>query len=99
VPEKYRLYITETAQLDLEQIYYYIAQDSLQNAQRFVLELERKAYSLETLPERQPLIAENEYFGTHYRHLIHKKYRIVYRIADNEVFILRIIHGAKLLDI
>jgi len=99
VPRRYKLYITDTAQLDLEQIFYYIAEDSLRNAERFVTELEAKAYSLETLPERQPLIPENEYFGTDYRHLVYKKYRIVYRIAENQVFILRILHGAKLLDI
>jgi plasmid stabilization system protein ParE len=99
MPRRYRVYITDTAQLDLEQVFYYVAQDSLQIAERFVSELEAKVYSLETLPERQPLIPENEYFGTDYRHLIHRKYRIVYRIADGDVFILRIIHGAKLLDI
>ena len=96
---RYKLYITDTAQHDLEQIFYYIAQDSLHNADLFVSELESKAYSLETLPERQPLIPENEYFGTDYRHLVHRKYRIIYRIADNEVFILRILHGANLLDV
>jgi toxin ParE1/3/4 len=99
VTKKYQVNLTEQAQNDLERIFYYIAADSLNNAMNFVLELEEKVYSLETFPNRHPLIRENEFFGTDYRHLIYKKYRIVYRIIDNSVFILRIIHGANLLKL
>jgi len=99
VTKKYKVNITQLAQKDLEQIYYYIADDSIQNARNFILELEKKIDSLNTIPERHPLISENEYFGAEYRHLIHKKYRIVYRISDKTVFILRVIHGAMLLEI
>jgi len=95
VTKKYKVNLTQHAQNDLERIFYYIAADSISNAANFVLELEKKVYSLDTFPERQPLIPENEFFGTDYRHLIYKKYRIVYRITESSVFILRIIHGAK----
>jgi len=97
--KEYEVNITQNAQEDLEKIFYYIAADSIDNASRFIIELEKKVYSLEHLPKRNPLIFENEYFGTDYRHLIHKKYRIIYRVLENSVFILRIIHGAKLLDL
>ena len=97
--KKYQVNLTEQAQNDLEHIFYYIAADSFNNAANFVLELEEKVYSLETFPKRHPLIRENEFFGTDYRHLIYKKYRIVYRIIDNSVFILRIIHGANPLKV
>ena len=96
--KKYEVNITKHAQEDLEQIFYYIAADSVENASKFIVELEEKVYSLEHLPKRNPLITENIFFGTDYRHLIHKKYRIIYRILKNSVFILRIIHGAKLLE-
>lgn len=91
--------LTQLAQKDLEQIFYYIADDRIKNARNFVLELEKKIFSLDTFPERQPLIAENEYFATDYRHLIYKNYRIIYRITEKTVFILRVIHGAMLLEI
>lgn len=97
--KKYEVFLTQHAQNDLEHIYYYIAPDSIDNGANFVLELEQKIYSLETFPERHPLIPENEFFGTAYRQLIHKKYRIIYRIQKNSVFILRVIHGAKLLEV
>ena len=91
--------LTQLAQRDLEQIYYYIAADSINNATNFVLELEKKIYSLDTFPERHPLIAENELFATDYRHLVYKKYRVIYRISEKAVFILRVIHGAMLLKV
>ena len=91
--------LTQLAQEDLEQIYFYISDDSAANANNFILELEKKIYSLNSYPERHPLIAENAFFATDYRHLIHKKHRIIYRVSENEVFILRAIHGAKLLTI
>lgn len=97
--KRYKVNLTQLAQKDLEQIFYYIADDSSKNARNFILELEKKIFSLDTFPERQPLIAENEYFATDYRHLIYKNYRIIYRITENTVFILRVIHGAMLLEV
>lgn len=97
--KKYKVNLTQHAQEDLEHIFYYIAADSISNASSFIIELEKKVYSLEHLPYRNPFIPENEYFGTEYRHLIFKKYRIIYRVSEDTVFILRIIHGAKLLEL
>ena len=96
--KRYKVNLTQLAQKDLEQIYYYIADDSIHNARNFVLELEKKIYSLESFPDRQPLIPENEFFATDYRHLIYKKYRIIYRISEKTVYILRVVHGSMLLD-
>ncbi len=89
--------LTRRAQEDLEHIFYYIANDSLDNASKFIVDPEEKIYSLENFPNRNPLIPENLYFGTEYRHLIYKNYRIIYRIFENSVYILRIVHGTKLL--
>ena len=97
--KRFRVNLSQQAQNDLEQIFYYIADDNINNATNFILQLEKKIYSLGSFPERHPLIPENEFFDTNYRHLIFKKYRVVYRIAEKSVFILRIFHGAKLLDL
>jgi len=99
VKKKYQVNLSQQSQNDLEQIFYYIADDSIDNASNFIFQLEKEVYSLESFPDRHPLIPENEFFGTDYRHLIYKKYRIVYRIAGRSVFILRIFHGAKLLNL
>ena len=96
--KKYKVNISFNAQNDLEHIFY-IAEDSINNAKNFILELEDKIYSLDTMPERFALIPENIFFGTNYRQITHKKYRVIYKISGNAVFIMRVVHGAKLLDL
>ena len=98
MPKKYKVNISRNAQNDLEHIFFYIADDSMNNAKKFMLELEKKIYSLDTFPERFALIPENNFFGTSYRHILHKKYRVIYKIDNYSVYILRVIHGARLLE-
>ncbi len=97
--KKYKINITFNAKNDLEHIFFYIAEDSINNAKKFILELEEKIYSLDTLPERFALIPENIFFDTNYRQITYKKYRIIYKISGDSVFIMRVVHGAKLLDL
>lgn len=99
MPKKFKIHLTHNAQIDLEHIFFYIASDNVNNAKNFILELEEKIYSLDISPERCPYIPENIFFGTHYRHLIHKKYRAIYKISNNSIYILRVVHGAALLDL
>ena len=97
--KKYKVIITQSAQNDLEHIYFYIAEDSINKAKKFVLELENKIYSLDSFPERFAYVPENNYLGAEYRHLTYKKYRVIYRFDKQNVYILRVIQGSKLLDI
>jgi plasmid stabilization system protein ParE len=97
--KKFRVYISNCAQNDLEHIFFYISADSINNAKKFILELEKKIYSLDELSERFAYIPENFYFGTDYRHITYKKYRVIYKIEDSSVYILRVIHSSKLLDL
>ena len=97
--KKFKVYITNCAQNDIEHIFFYIAADSTNNAKKFILELEKKIFSLDKLPERFAYIPENHYFGTEYRHITHKNYRIIYKIEGSSVYILRVIHSSKLLDL
>ena len=96
--EKYRVKIARQAETDLAEIWTYISADSVDDANQFILKLERRIRTLESSPRRCSLISENELLGMHYRHLVVKKYRTVFRISDDTVYILRIIHGARLLD-
>ena len=99
MPKKFKIHLTRNAQNDLEHIFFYIASDSINNAKKFILELEEKIYSLDTSPERCSYIPENIFFGTNYRHLIHEKYRAIYKIDNNSVYILRVVQGSKLLEL
>ena len=91
--KKYQVNVSQQAQNDLEHIFDYIADDSINNATNFIVQLEKKIYSLEDFPYRHPLIPENEFFATDYRHLNYKKYRVIYRVTEKSVFVLRVIHG------
>jgi toxin ParE1/3/4 len=82
----------------LTDCYSVFADDSPENATAFIIRLEEQIDTLEQLPERCPLIPENEQLGTSYRHLLHGAYRTIFRIAGKTVYILRIIHGTRLLD-
>ena len=98
MPVKYNVEISPAAERDVEEIWVYTAADSPENATAFIVRLEEQIDSLEQFPERCPLIPENELLGTAYRHLLHGAYRTIFRIAGKTVYILRIIHGARLLD-
>lgn len=99
MPGKFSVDITETSEADVAGIWEHIALDKQEAATAFVLCLEDQISRLENFPERCPLVPENELLGTSYRHLVYGNYRTIFRIAGNRVIILRVLHGARLLDI
>ena len=98
MPATFRVEITPSAEADIAEIWDYIAQDSPGNAETFILALEEQIAALEQFPERCSRIPENEILGTSYRHLLHGAYRTIFRITGPRVIILRVFHGARLLD-
>jgi addiction module RelE/StbE family toxin len=100
VKKAFAVKLTSTAQSDIARIWEYIAQDSPLAANDFIDQIESRVFSLSDNPERQPVIPESEHLHTlQYRHLVYKDYRIIYRVQSNEVFVMRIFHGSKLLDL
>ena len=59
----------------------------------------RQIKTLERLPKRCPAIPESTELKREYRHLIYGNYRTIFRITGTSVIILRVIHGAQLLDL
>lgn len=98
MPTRFHVELTDTAQLDIAEIWAFIARDSVSDANRFIRRLERQVQTLRRFPNRCPLIPENEVLNTRYRHLIYGKYRTIFRVSGKTVYVLRIIHGARLLD-
>ncbi len=95
----YEVRITKSAQNDIEEIWQYIALDNIKIATEFINKIERATFSLEGFPERNPLISEYEILKIDYRQLVYKNYRIIYRISENVVYVLRILHGYRLFDL
>jgi plasmid stabilization system protein ParE len=98
LPAKFRVRITRAAERDSEETWNFIADDSPEAADKFVRRLEEQIETLERFPESCPLIPENEMLGTRDHHLLYGNYRTVFRIARKTVYVIRVIHGARLLD-
>jgi len=54
VHAKYRVEITQTAEGDVDEIWAHSGADSIENATRFVMQLEEKVDTLERMPHRCP---------------------------------------------
>lgn len=95
---KFDVRITLSAERDIADIWSFIAEDSPGEATQFILKLERQMTTLERFPLRCPLIPENDVLGTGYRHFLFGKYRALFRVGEKVVYVLRVIHGSRLLD-
>jgi plasmid stabilization system protein ParE len=98
VPTRFQVKITRAAEGDLKEIWDYIGGDNPREAEKFIARIERQITTLEQYPERCPLVPENEVLGTAYHHALYGDYRTIFRISGKIVYILRIIHGSRLLD-
>ena len=79
---------------DLKNIHAYIALDSHYYATNFIDKLVKKIKLLEKYPSSGRIVPEFE--NAEIRELIEGKYRIVYKLGESEVTILRIQNFAKL---
>jgi toxin ParE1/3/4 len=95
---KFRILLTDEARNDLDGIMDYIALDAPRRAESYVDELLDEIRSLEFMPKRCAIAPESGRRGYELRHLIHGHYRILFTIKEADVFILRVIHGARLLS-
>jgi plasmid stabilization system protein ParE len=83
----------------LTRIYEYIAEDSPSSAAEWIDTVEGQIATLERFPLRCAIIPEAADIGRPYRHLVHGNYRTAFRIVGRTVFVVRIVHGAQLLDL
>ncbi len=99
--QKYYVKITKIAESDIHDIFEYIARDSESAAINWVEEIERQIDSLEKFPLRCPIIPEAQELksGDKYRHILYGNYRTVFTIDASRVIIMRVFHGARLLDL
>jgi plasmid stabilization system protein ParE len=98
VPKKFSVDLTASAEADTSEIWDYIASDNPEAATAFILRLEEQIGTLEMFPQRCPLVPESELLGAAYRHLLFGNYRIIFKITGATVIIMRILHGARLLN-
>lgn len=88
---------TKTAEADLHAIWMYIAGDSRMYAAAFVRRVRTKSRSLDESSKRGRIVPEVN--ADDIRELIIGNYRLIYQVTTHEVFVLRLIHGARLLPL
>ncbi|OGB66015.1 MAG: hypothetical protein A2Y94_14550 [Caldithrix sp. RBG_13_44_9] len=96
---KYKVLITQHAEEDIENIWQYIASDSVDRANEFIIQIEEKLHTLHHFPRRCPIISESGLLGVEYRHIVIGNYRIILRIERETVFVMRVVHSARLLGL
>lgn len=92
----YSVVWTATAKRDLQQISRYIAQDSIDNALAILERLQYKAAELTELPQRGRLLPELLDTGvSHYREILSKPWRIIYRIEQQTVIVIAVLDSRR----
>ena len=93
----YNVYITASAEQDILDIWNYICDDSRLRAKKFIGRIETEIAKLKKYPQRCPVIKEADLLGIEYRHFVLGNYRIIFKIDTENVYIMRVIHGSRIL--
>lgn len=86
---------SDQAELDIAEIWHYIAGDSIAAADRLLAAIREAARDLAEFPM---LGRAREEFGPEVRGVVKYPYLILYRVRDNRVGIARVVHGSRNLD-
>jgi toxin ParE1/3/4 len=90
-----RVHWTNTAIGHLLAIYEHIAQDAPLYAQRMIDRLTKRSEQIAAFPQSGRMVPE--YQAPDIREVIERPYRIIYRIKQEQVDILAVVHGAQVL--
>ncbi|CAA6828329.1 MAG: Death on curing protein, Doc toxin [uncultured Sulfurovum sp.] len=97
--KKYEVIWTKSAQFDLESIIEYIKTDSLNIAKKIFFEIKKECNDLYFFPERKRIVPELQQIGIlKYREVIHKRWRIIYKIDTTKVYILLVADSSRNLE-
>lgn len=94
----YKIFITANAQSNLEEIVNYIKRDSKDRARTWLKNIQEKINSLKTYPKRGRKVPEYE-GEKEIREIIVGVYRVIYEIDNDEIYVLYVYHGARLLKL
>jgi len=95
--QEFNVAFTDEADIDLENIVYYLSNFSPAIARKYYDEIMLKANSLETMPERCPLIRDELLREKGYRWLFVRNYTIFFTVhkKENIVSVRRILYARQ----
>ena len=97
--KEFKVIWTKNAEFDLESIIEYIKIDSIYVAKEIFFEIKHETNKLHTLPQRKRIVPEFQQIGiTKYREIIYKRWRIVYKIDDEKVYVLIVVDSSRNLE-
>ena len=92
----YSVLWTEVAEKDLREIITFIAGDNVPNALHVLENIRDKASTLYAFPERGRVVPELQSNGIFiYRELIISPWRLLYRIADRNVYVTEVLDSRR----
>jgi len=91
-----RVHWTNTATEHLVAIYEYIARDSQDYALRMVDRITARSEQVAMHPQSGRMVPE--YQHEHVREVIESPYRIIYRILEDRIDVVAVLHGARLIQ-
>jgi len=90
---------TKNAQYDLESIIEYIKIAGVNTAKKIFFEIKKECDNLYYFPKRKRVVPELQQIGIlKYREIIHKRWRIVFKIDDKKVYILLVVDSSRNLE-
>jgi len=90
---------TKNAEFDLELIIEYIKIDSSNIAKKIFFEIKKECANLYYFPERKRIVPELQQIGIlKYREIIHKRWRIIYKIDNTKVYVLLVVDSSRNLE-
>ena len=92
---KYNVEFTYQAETEADCAYEWIVKSSPLNAYNWFEGLLDAIDSLDSLPERCPVAPESEDVGQEIRCLLYGKFRILFSVEAQTVFVLHVRHGAQ----
>jgi len=87
---------TKSAEFDLESIIEYLKTDSVKIAKDIFFEMKNQCNQLSTFPTARRVVPELQQIGVlRYRELIFKRWRIIYKIEEEKVYILIVVDSGR----
>ena len=87
---------TKNAEYDLETIIEYIKTDSVKIAKDIFFEIKDQCNNLSIFPASRRVVPELQQIGVlKYRELIFKRWRIIYKIENEKVYILIVVDSSR----
>jgi plasmid stabilization system protein ParE len=98
--KRWNVIVELPAQRDIAEARSWLAEREPDAAERWFNSIYDTIGSLEVFPERCPLAPESKTLNTEIREIFHgrrhHKYRILFTVAEGEVHVLHVRHGARL---